>query len=111
MIISICKGAYAVCSFAKEKILTYCEDYNSQQVESIKQKIEKGEIQLVESHVGRGERLWNIAQSLDDRVGISIDTRDVVDYIKVINEVKGVDTTVLKEGQVIYLPQSLDGVF
>ncbi len=77
----------------------------------MKEKIEKGEVKLVESRVGRGERLWDIAQGLDNRVGISIDTRDVVDYIKVINEAQGIDVSVLYEGQVIYLPQSLDGVF
>lgn len=76
-------------------------------VENTLEKINNGDIKIKSYIVSEKERLWDIAEDAIAEAGINVDTRNVVNVIKNINNAMGIDVNVLHEGQEIYIPVDL----
>lgn len=91
-------------------LVAYAHSVENSNIKLAEKLLDSGEVTLEEYYVSSGERLWNIAQNLCETNSSDADIRIVVQAIKSLNEVKGVDVTTLKAGQTIYLPTSLEGI-
>ena len=94
-------------SFVSAKVLDFSDYILESRIENTKEKINNGDLSVKSYIVSEGEKLWNIAESLQENSSISVDTRDIVSIIKDINNAIGIDVNVLHEGQEIYIPVDL----
>ncbi len=104
------QGICSACSFAKSKILEWGKSIQETRVENTLEKINSGDLGIKSYTVVEGERLWDIAENLQEKANINVDIRDVVSIIKDINNAKEINVDVLYEGQTIYIPTDLKEV-
>ena len=97
-------------SFVSAKTLQFVDTIQVSTIENIREKIDSGELSVKSYIINDGERLWDIAESIIAEAGINVDTREVVNVIKNINNAMGIDVNVLHEGQTIYIPVDIKEV-
>lgn len=94
-------------SFVSAKMLEWSDSVQVSRVENTLEKINNGDLKIKSYVINEGERLWDIAESLQQTSNVK-DVRDVVSIIKDVNDAMGVKTDVLQEGQTIYIPVDLN---
>lgn len=94
-------------SFVSAKTLQFVDTIQVSAIENVREKIDSGELSVKSYIVSEKERLWDIAEDAIAEAGINVDTRNVVNVIKNINNAMGIDVNVLHEGQEIYIPVDL----
>ena len=97
-------------SFVSAKTLQFVDTIQVSTIENIREKIDSGELSVKSYIINDGERLWDIAENIIAEAGINVDTREVVNVIKNINNAMGIDVNVLHEGQTIYIPVDIKEV-
>ena len=95
-------------SFVSAKTLQFVDTIQVSAIENVREKIDSGELSVKSYIINDGERLWDIAEDAIAEAGINVDTRNVVNVIKNINNAMGIDVNVLHEGQEIYIPVDLE---